>query len=68
MRRLLRLGGVFLTVAVLCGCQRSLFKKSQPRNQFQTYDQMRNRYVPLEVPDVFGNPQPALRQRLSQHP
>jgi hypothetical protein len=27
---------------------------------------MRQRYVPLEEPDVFGNPQPALRARLSQ--
>jgi hypothetical protein len=49
-----------------CGCQRALFPKNQPRSQFETYDRMRNRYVPLEEPDAFGNPQPALRARLSQ--
>jgi hypothetical protein len=48
------------------GCQRSLFPKNAPRTQFETYDRLRNRYVPLEEPDVFGQPQPALRARLSQ--
>jgi hypothetical protein len=50
----------------LAGCADPLFPKNTPRNQFETYDRMRNRYVPLEEPDVFGNPQPALRARLSQ--
>lgn len=46
------------------GCQRALFPEKSPRTQFETYDQLRQRYVPLEVPDVFGEPKPALRARL----
>lgn len=48
------------------GCQRALFPQDLPRTQFETYDKMRQRYVPLEEPDVFGTPQPALRARLGQ--
>ncbi|MSR18888.1 MAG: hypothetical protein EXS00_06960 [Phycisphaerales bacterium] len=48
------------------GCQRSvLVNKNDPRTQFETYDRMRQQYTPLEVPDAFGTPQPALRARLS---
>ena len=48
------------------GCQRALFVDRMPRTQFETYEHMRQRYVPMEEPDVFGHPQPALRARLSQ--
>lgn len=48
------------------GCQRALFPSNTPRTQYETYDRVRARYVPLEEPDVFGNPQPALRARLTQ--
>lgn len=48
------------------GCQKVLFPSDLPRNQFETHDRMRQRYVPLEEPDVFGTPQPALRARLVQ--
>ena len=57
---------LLLAAGSLCGCQRVLFPKDQPRTQYETYDRMRNGYMPLEEPDVFGNPQPALRARLSQ--
>lgn len=50
----------------LCGCQKALFPKDTPRNQYETYDRMRSKAPPLQEPDVFGNPQPALRARLSQ--
>ena len=50
---------------LLGGCQKALFPANEPRSQFQSYDRMRNRYSPLEVSDVFGNPRPALRSRLS---
>jgi len=46
------------------GCIKPLFPESAPRTQFETYDRMRSRYVPLEEPDVFGVPRPALRARL----
>ena len=55
-----------LALIAVPGCQRTLFPKSAPRTQFDTHEVMRNRYTPLEKPDVFGNPQPALRERLSQ--
>jgi len=67
MRRPL-LAIVLAAVEVGCGtgCQEVLFPSDLPRNQFETHDRMRQRYVPLEEPDVFGNPQPALRARLTQ--
>ena len=48
------------------GCQKTLFPSDLPRNQFETHDRMRQVYTPLEEPDVFGTPQPALRARLTQ--
>ena len=56
-----------LLVLVTCsvfGCQRRLFPKDSPRTQFETYDRMRQKFVPLEQVDVFGEPKPALRARL----
>ena len=47
------------------GCQKVLFDAKDPRTQFEVHDRMRQRYIPLEEEDVFGNPQPALRARLS---
>jgi hypothetical protein len=60
------LGALFCALSGLTGCQRALFPADLPRTQFETYDKMRQRYVPLEEPDVFGTPQPALRARLGQ--
>lgn len=66
-RRARSCAAVLLLAVVCCGgCQRALFPKNLPRTQFDTYDRMRNRYTPLEEPDVFGNPQPALRARLGK--
>lgn len=66
-RRVKIVGLVILAAATLSGgCQRALFAKNTPRTQFEQYDRMRNRYAPLEEPDVFGNPQPALRARLGK--
>lgn len=67
---LLRRLALTLAVAAGCGslagCFKPLFPPETPRTQFETYDRMRSRYVPLEEPDVFGTPQPALRARLSR--
>jgi hypothetical protein len=52
-------------VAGSTGCQKLLFKEDDPRTQFEVHDRMRQRYVPIEEEDVFGEPQPALRARLS---
>ena len=65
MRRTLAIIGL-CAVAGMCGCQRALFPKDAPRTQYETYDRMRHKAAPLQEPDVFGNPQPALRARLSQ--
>ena len=58
---------LLLLLLVACsafGCQRRLFPKDSPRTQFETYDRMRQKFVPLEQVDVFGEPKPALRARL----
>ena len=55
-----------LGAVLLAGCHRALFPENEPRTQFEVYDRMRSGYVPLEEPDVFGQPQPALRNRLTQ--
>jgi len=52
-------------LATLAGCQRPLFNDKDPRSQFDTYDKLRQQNQSLLVPDEFGNPQPALRARLS---
>lgn len=64
LRRIALVAAACLAVPMLGGCVRSLFPSDLPRTQFETYDNMRQRYVPLEEPDVFGTPQPALRARL----
>ena len=63
---LLRAGTIGLFFSVICStaCQRALFPEESPRTQFETYDRMRQKFVPLVVPDVFGEPKPALRARL----
>ncbi len=55
-----------LLAGTLAGCQKALFPKGETRTQFETNDRLRHGFVPLEEPDVFGNPQPALRERLTQ--
>ena len=67
MRRAAILILILFTVVVLCGCQRSLFAGKGARTQFGTYDLLHQRYTPTEVPDVFGNPEPALRARLTKN-
>jgi len=63
-RRLLVI--VAFGVTALGGCYRPVFPPDQPRTQFETYDRLRARSVPLQEPDVFGTPQPALRARLGR--
>lgn len=53
------------TVMSLGACQKVLFDQKSPRTQFETHDRLRQRYVPVQEEDVFGNPQPALRARLA---
>lgn len=46
------------------GCYRPLFDETLPRHQYESYDTARNGPAPAEEYDLFGNPQPALQQRL----
>ncbi len=57
--------GGLSALSLLAGCQKTLFPTDLPRNQFETHDRLRQAYIPLEEPDVFGTPQPALRARLA---
>lgn len=57
--------GLLAAVGLGSGCQEVLFQKNDPRTQFETHDRLRQRYIPLEEKNVFGEPQPALRARLS---
>jgi hypothetical protein len=66
--RAVRILPLALIVPATLGCQRALFPQDAARTQFETYDLMRQRYVPTEKPDVFGTPQPALRERLTRTP
>ncbi len=66
MRQAVVLIALLAVLLLSLGCQQALFPKSAPRTQFDMHDRMRSRSVPLEEPDVFGQPQPALRARLSR--
>jgi hypothetical protein len=46
------------------GCQKQLFPDKKVRTQFETHDRLRQSGTPTQEPDVFGQPQPALRARL----
>ena len=56
---------VALAPLLACGCQKVLFPQNEPRTQYQKADTLRDRFTPLQEPDVFGNPKPALRARLA---
>ncbi len=56
--------GAILALSLI-GCQKPLFPEKSARSQFETYDTLRLQNQPLEIPDEFGNPQPALRARLT---
>jgi hypothetical protein len=69
MRRMRRISTVaaVLALGLLTGCQQALFPADSQRTQFDHHNRVRGRVIPLTEPDVFGNPQPALRARLSQN-
>lgn len=52
-------------IAPLAGCYRPLFDEKLPRHQYEQYDTARNGSVSAEEYDLFGNPKPQLRERLS---
>ena len=54
-----------LMLPMVAGCQKVLFPQAEPRTQYQRADTLRDRFTPLQEPDAFGNPKPALRARLA---
>jgi hypothetical protein len=50
----------------MLGCRRSLFPKNKQRTQFEAYNTMRYGPQITEQPDLFGLPEPALRERLGK--
>ena len=64
--RWLATAGLVCAIGMTGGCRKYLFPKSEPRTQFEAHQLMRDQYVPADQPDVFGNPQPALRARLTR--
>jgi hypothetical protein len=57
---------LLIVIVGACGCRRSLFPKNQQRTQFEAYNTMRFGPQITEQPDLFGLPEPALRERLGK--
>jgi hypothetical protein len=65
-KRGLLLAGVFCLAGVfLGGCEEPLFTSDLPRTQYERYDRLRGRYVPMERMSARGGTEPSLRDRLS---
>ncbi|MDP7005049.1 MAG: hypothetical protein QF718_02405 [Phycisphaerales bacterium] len=54
-----------MMVVLACGCRKTLFPKNEPITQFDAYNRMRYGPQITEKNDPFGNPEPALRERLT---
>ncbi len=46
-----------VTLPMVVGCHKVLFPQNEPRTQYQKTDTLRDKFTPLQEPDVFGNPQ-----------
>ena len=66
MKRKVCLGLLLLIVVLSCGCRRTLFPKNEQRTQFDAYNTMRYGTQITQQPDLFGLPEPALRERLGK--
>lgn len=64
-RALLSAAALCLTAAFLVGCEEPLFTSDLPRTQYERYDRLRGRYVPMEQMTARGHAEPSLRDRLS---
>ena len=67
LRRRLRFSVVLVVFLSLGSCSRgALFSKNSQRNQFEAYNTMRYGTQITQQPDLFGLPEPALRERLGK--
>jgi hypothetical protein len=55
---------LLVLVSLSCCTRKTLFPKNEQRNQFEAYNTMRYGPQITEQPDLFGLPEPALRERL----
>lgn len=62
--RLLTLAAFGASLWALAGCGEALIDDSQPRSQYDRYDELRGQRPPAQVEDEFGNKKPNLRGRL----
>jgi hypothetical protein len=62
VRRLLVL--CLLTWVWSGGCQDALLPDNAPRTQYERYDRVRGNHAPAERVGQYGEPAPALRERL----
>jgi len=64
----LALWGLSAVVLGLClaqaGCVKSIYRRGDPRTQFDRYDASRNQFAPDYVEDEYGRLEPNLRGRL----
>jgi hypothetical protein len=58
---------VLVGVAAATGCEKPLFPEPTARTQYERYDRLRGRYAPAEQNNVYGQSEPALRDRLSPY-
>ncbi len=66
-RLLFRLALILVVFVSFSGCaRRALFPEKEQRNQFEAYNTMRYGPQITEQPDLFGLPEPALRERLGK--
>jgi len=59
--------GVLLVGLMLGGCSRPLFPENLPRTQYERFDRVRGTYAPSERQGQYGDPVPALRDRLTPY-
>ena len=58
--------GLVCAVSVrMVGCQKSPFYNDYPRTPYERYQLLRGQDAPVQEFDTYGNPRPALRQRLT---
>jgi hypothetical protein len=62
-----RVGSGF-AILVLClglgGCVKTIFRRGDPRTQYDRYDSSRNQFAPDYIEDEYGRLEPNLRGRL----
>ena len=67
MKQALMLVMVLMGAAWALGCEQALFPEQAPRTQYEWYDRQRGIYTPREDTGPYGDPVPALRERLRPH-